>query len=442
MKFSLYVHFPFCVSKCAYCGFYSVSPETLASESCSGKNRYIDGKKTAGGFGRKFPDCLEGSAPGKIPGEIEDLYFDSFEKELKYFASVFDITEWETLYFGGGSPSLMSERLLCRLTGEIGKITGSKEWKEATIEANPAEVTGNWVYSLKKAGINRVSLGIQSMTDSVLRRIYRRADKALNKKALEILSSSGLRWSCDIISGLPGETLESFYASLQEILKFSPPHVSLYSLSVDEGSGLEKELSPVQQEQLLDFGEELHRTGVETLLKNGYLRYEISNYAKSGEESLHNLNYWNMGNWLGIGPGASGTVFYQGNARRFNTRENVMAWFKNPVKEIETENLDLKTCMKEFLMMGLRIRSGVEGREFLKRFGLNPRYIFSRLPVEFFPFFSGGEKCFSGGEKCFSEGEKACPGEDSRGFVYSLTDSGFENYNAVVGELFNIIDAL
>ena len=85
--------------------------------------------------------------------------------------------------------------------------------------------------------------------------------------------------------------------------------------------------------------------------------------------------------------------------------------------------------------MGLRIRSGVEGREFLKRFGLNPRYIFSRLPVEFFPFFSGGEKCFS-------EGEKACPGEDSQGFVYSLTDSGFENYNAVVGELFNIIEAL
>lgn len=403
--------------------------------TCSGKKPCIGKKASANGSGGKFPDFPEKGAHRKIPCEIEDLYFDSFVKELRYFSSLFDITEWETLYFGGGSPSLMSERLLCRLTGEIGKITGSKKWKEATIEANPAEVTGDWICGIKKAGIDRVSLGIQSMTSSVLRRIYRRSDKAINKKALEILSSSGLRWSCDVISGLPGETVESFYSSLQEILKFSPPHVSLYSLSIDEGSALEKELNPAQQEQLLDFGEELHRTGVETLLKHGYARYEISNYAKPGEESLHNLNYWNMGNWLGIGPGASGTVFYQGNARRYNTRENVRAWFKNPVKEIETENLDLKTCMKEFLMMGLRIRAGIGDREFFKRFGLNPRYIFSRLPVEFFPFFSGGEKCFS-------EGGKSSPGEGGRGYAYSLTDSGFENYNAVAGELFKIIDAL
>lgn len=395
---------------------------------CSGKKLWMGKNVPANGSGGRFPDFWEKDAHRKIPGEIEDLYFDSFVKELRYFSSLFDITEWETLYFGGGSPSLMSERLLCRLTGEIGKITGSKKWKEATIEANPAEVTRDWICGIKKAGINRVSLGIQSMTGSVLRRIYRRADQALNKKALEILSSSGLRWSCDVISGLPGENSESFYSSLQEILKFSPPHVSLYSLSIDEGSALEKELNPAQQEQLLDFGEELHRTGVETLLKHGYSRYEISNYAKPGEESLHNLNYWNMGNWLGIGPGASGTVFYQGKALRFNTRENAVAWFENPVKEIDTENLDLKTCMKEFLMMGLRIRTGIGDWEFFKRFGLNSRYIFSRLPVEFFPFFS--------------EGEKSSPGEGGRGYVYSLTDSGFENYNAVVGELFKIIDAL
>lgn len=402
---------------------------------CSGKKNCVGEKSPAKGFVGKFPDFPGNSASKKIPCEIEDLYFDSFVKELRYFSSVFDITEWETLYFGGGSPSLMSERLLCRLTGEIGKITGSKGWKEATIEANPAEVTADWISGIKKAGINRVSLGIQSMTGSVLRRIYRRSDNALNEKAMEILSAGGLRWSCDVISGLPGETLESFYTSLQEILEFSPPHVSLYSLSIDEGSLLEQELNPDRQEQLLDLGEELHRTGVETLLENGYLRYEISNYAKSGEESLHNLNYWNMGNWLGIGPGASGTVFYQGKARRFNTRENVKAWFKNPVKEIETENLDLKTCMKEFLMMGLRTLFGIEDREFLKRFNMNPRQIFNRLSGEFYPFFTEREKCFS-------EGEKACPGEDSQGFVYSLSDSGFENYNAVIGELFKIIDAL
>lgn len=278
MESGLYIHIPFCHSKCSYCDFFSVP----------GLNS----------FHERYVAAL-----------IHEIEIRREETPLPY----------TTIYIGGGTPSCISKSSLEALLVGIRAI-GLSSTKEYTIEVNPEDVTTELVNMLKEYGINRISMGIQSFDDDCLKLINRRHNAQCARDAIATIKDAGLNFSCDLIYGLPtahGDSpLSSFKRSLSELLSFDPPHVSAYLLSYESGtricvqrdSGLIKEVND-------DMVVELYAHLCDTLQTAGYHHYEISNFAKPGMEAKHNSNYWNMTPYLGVGCSAHS---FDGKCRKYN----------------------------------------------------------------------------------------------------------------------------
>lgn len=325
----LYIHIPFCLSKCTYCDFYSIP---LCSKSLS-----------------------------QIPENYIDLLLD----ELKNRINQFNIQKFSTLYFGGGTPSLLSIQQIEKLMTFIKPLL--EENGEITFECNPDDITLDLLTALKANGINRISLGIQSLNDTVLSYVNRRANKNINLKAIKIIEdfkstldkNENFRFSIDMIAGLPKLSKEDFFNDLTEICKTSADHISLYSLSIEDGTPLSEDLSFYDDdENALQWTE-----GVKILKSFGYYQYEVSNFAKKGFESKHNLIYWHKDNYIGIGSGATGTFE---NYRYTNGK--IKNNYEYDLSE-EVEILDTDTLEIEFLMMGFRLLEGIDALEYKKRFG-------------------------------------------------------------------------
>ncbi|MBP5251052.1 MAG: radical SAM family heme chaperone HemW [Treponema sp.] len=331
----LYVHIPFCAKKCGYCDFFSIPQKS-----------------------------------------ISDDYVRALVKEISFFASEYKLY-FKTVYVGGGTPSLLSESQIEFLFRNI-KPFFSQKIKEVTFEMNPESVTGEKLKVLEASGVNRISVGIQSLTQNALDFCGRKCSALTAENALKIISRVWKnKFSADAISGLPCQSDKEFLDSLKKIISYNPDHVSLYSLSLEEGTPLYKKFENGSYDY--DGADEQWIFGRDFLFKNGYFQYEVSNFSKPGFEGIHNSCYWAQEDYAGCGCGATGT-FYKERLRWTDTRnieKYIKFWLSYDGKgrintgEIprETEILSIKDIEYEFLMMGLRTLKGLDSKVYEKKFG-------------------------------------------------------------------------
>lgn len=343
----IYIHIPFCKKKCFYCDFVSYeNKENLIQE-------YIDAV------------CLEILQNAEILSE-------------------YNIS---TIYFGGGTPSLIKVEYIEKILNTLKLfVTDEKEIKEITIEVNPNSASLDKLEKYYNLGINRLSIGLQSTHDKILRNIGRLHTFNDFKEVLKNANAVGFKnISVDLIYPLPGLNLSGFKETLNSVIKlkdeFNIKHISVYNLEVHENTRLDfllKEgfVSLCNEDEEYKMREELNKR----LQDNGFVKYEISNYAYPGFESKHNLCYWNQEKYIGFGVNASS--FF--NLKRYRNTSNIDKYIdgiknnKNIV--VETEELDKLSLMKEYIILKLRLSKGVEISEFKQRFGTD---IFDIFNTEF-----------------------------------------------------------
>ena len=280
---------------------------------------------------------------------------------------------WKSIYVGGGTPSLLNKNQLKKIIEKAASIKKIGENTEITVELNPDDVSEALLKDLEDCGVNRISLGIQSFNQKALEFAKRRAGVSQNIFALETVSGFWKgRFSLDLICGLPFETEESFFAGLEKAFFYEPDHISLYSLTFEDESPFGKLLDQKQLDYDFDFSDRLWLQGRELLEKNGYFQYEVSNFCKKGFESIHNLSYWNHESYIGVGSGASGSLYSDdGSAVRWTNTRDIDFYILNSRKTSlisQIEKIDLQTSEFEFFMMGLRKIEGVREGDFKRIF--------------------------------------------------------------------------
>ncbi len=318
LPLSLYIHVPFCVRKCDYCAFYSLP---LSSLDPSWMDRYLN----------------------VILAEIEALNRD-YGKPYK------------TIFLGGGNPGVLGADRLRRIL-EKAEENGMAE--EVTVETNPETLTESF---LSLSGLmTRVSVGIQSMDDSVLSSLGRNARQSDNLRALSLLSASSVRWNADIITAVPGESVETTLSDIEEVASYNPGHISFYCLSFEEGTPLIGRAAPIGEEKEAQF----LRSGWEKLSSLGYEHYEVSNFARKGERCLHNEVYWKLGQYVGFGPGAESSIGYA-PVTSMRDSEDLLSFLSSP--ELECTPLTMEETEEEFLLTLLRTKDGIDKNEYQRRF--------------------------------------------------------------------------
>ena len=325
LPLGLYIHIPFCRSKCAYCDFYS----------------------------------LAGAE------ERMDDYCRALERHLAEVAPQAECHKADTVYFGGGTPSYLGAERLCRLLGSIRKLYKVDKHAEITLEANPDSATDRKTLKrLRKAGFNRLSLGVQSMDDALLQAIGRIHTRQQVQEAVAAARKAGFKnLSLDLIYGLPGQTMEGWEKTLSDAVGLHPEHLSCYGLKLEEGTPLYRrqgELTFPDEDMQAD----MYLYAVEFLKQCGYEQYEISNFPKPGFASRHNLKYWLMQEYAGFGPGAHSDF---GNVR-YGYARDLERYLKGELVLQESETVDSDEREREYLMLRLRTVQGVDPREFEYRF--------------------------------------------------------------------------
>lgn len=333
---SLYIHIPFCVSKCSYCDFYSIPI----------------GNSNVGDF-----SCFS-------------AYLKALKNEIDFRLGYFNIKELETIYIGGGTPSLLSVFQIKELLDFIKSKCQVDENAEITLEANPQDISDEFLEELGKTSVNRLSVGIQCYNDSVLKLLNRRCDLAQVNFALKSIYENwvlkGKSFSCDLISGLPNLSKADFLLGIEKVISHGVNHISLYSLMIEEGTPLEKQISKEEVAYSEENNENQWILGRDFLEEKGFYQYEVSNFSKPGFESRHNKVYWHIENYLGVGAGATGTVDFYRWTNAFDVEKYTEVWENENPKTREKvkipqeeENLSKKEKEFEFLMMGFRLRKGV-----------------------------------------------------------------------------------
>jgi len=336
MDAGLYLHIPFCKSKCHYCDFYSQTALT-------------------------YKEPLIKAMVAEIGAEAAFLSDDR--------------PSLRTIYFGGGTPSLLQSTDFKLLFDAIESSYDTNRLQEVTLEANPDDITPEYLQALRSLPFNRISMGVQSLDDTALQRINRRHSAEQAKQAVNNCVAAGFtNISIDLMYGLPGQTLDQFKQTVQEALELPVTHISSYALSWEEGSVLYKQLQQGVLKQASD--EMLEACYVELnhlLAEKGFRRYELSNFALPGFESKHNSSYWEGTSYLGIGPSAHS---YNGSLRRMNVAsidsyvEGINAG--KPIRDVES--LDANTRYNDYIMTRLRTTGGILLRELERMFGVSKRY--------------------------------------------------------------------
>lgn len=332
---ALYVHWPYCLSKCPYCDFNSHVASTIDHEA------------------------------------FEDAYM----REIDHFANHIAGKHIPSIFFGGGTPSLMPPKLVAKIIDKIVQVAKVDADTEITLEANPTSSEAKKFIGFRDAGVNRLSIGVQSLRAGDLKALGREhnVDEAL--KAIEMAAQVFSRTSFDLIYARSGQTLAAWQDELREAMQIAPGHISLYQLTIEKGTPFykrHKEGEVVLPEN--DTAADMYLWTNDFLKQHGYGRYEISNYAKLGQECRHNLAYWHYDEYLGIGPGAHSRLQGSGGV------DAVMNWHK-PEKWLaevaekgrgvqKRERLTQEELVSEILMMGLRLEEGVDERRLRELTGL------------------------------------------------------------------------
>ncbi|MDE6374064.1 MAG: radical SAM family heme chaperone HemW [Clostridia bacterium] len=330
----IYVHIPFCKSKCRYCDFTSF-PDKL-------------------GFAESYMACVYHEMA--MRGE-----------QLKNY-------KFDTLYIGGGTPSVIEPRFIAMLVAAAKKYLNLAENAEITIEMNPGTVSAEKIALYKKCGVNRFSVGLQTAIDSQLEELGRR--HTLNQFVTCAKLLKGENFSVDIMLGLKGQTLEDIDKSIRVAASFGASHISSYALTPEDGTPI---YTDYLNGELPDGDEvaEMYEFAVEKLRELGFERYEVSNFCKKGRESRHNLNYWRRGEYIGFGVSASSCI---GNVRFTNTfdmDEYYKCIMTNRFPVIDSEEIDLRGQMDETVMLAMRTAAGVDVAAFEKQFGCNFKEVYA-----------------------------------------------------------------
>ena len=327
----LYFHIPFCLSKCDYCDFVSFSGLTC-------QKRYVNA-----------------------------LLLDVNRKVLD-----FPLTTVSSIYFGGGTPSLLPASEIARILERVKKLYSIADGAEITLEVNPRTINEEKLLEYKKMGINRISVGVQSFSVSELEAVSRSHSPIDAEMALEVVSKIFENFSVDLMLGLPYSKMESVEHSLKKALSFTPCHISLYGLQLEKGTKLfdnvkEKKVVLPPSDEVTDMFMMVEKT----LKEKGYSHYEISNFAKAGFESKHNLSYWNQDNYIGVG--ISSHSLY-GNYRFFTTSD-ISLYMKNVENSVAVETLDTllskEDMEKEFIMLKFRLSNGISFSQYKEKFKEN-----------------------------------------------------------------------
>lgn len=280
--------------------------------------------------------------------------------------------EVNTIYFGGGTPSLLDAASIDNLINQINKIFNIDPNAEITLEANPEDINEGKVNDYYKIGINRISLGIQSFDDTILKKLNRQHSGKQAVKAVDLLKKGGINnLSIDLIYGIPGQDHERWQANLDQAVELDVPHLSSYALTIEEKTAFGNwqksgKFGLIDEKNYADDYDLL----CEVLAAHNYTHYEISNFAKAGFESKHNTSYWNQEPYLGLGPGAHS---YNGKNRQFNVSNNAtyIRALKNGELPFEEDVLTKAQQFNEYLLTGLRTNKGINFSDFEKKFGVN-----------------------------------------------------------------------
>jgi len=354
-ELSIYIHIPFCVKKCDYCDFLSAP----AKEET--KNRYVD-----------MLLCEMDKAAG-------------------------DYAEYEVIsvFLGGGTPSVLALEDTTRIMACLREKFNISRYAEITTEVNPKTADYEKLKAYLESGFNRLSIGLQSADDIELGTLGRIHDYGDFLEVFHAARKAGFsNINVDVMSALPGQSVESYKSTLRKVLALSPEHISAYSLIIEEGTpfyewygeedalrkaGRELKNCEKQKERPHLPSEEEERLMYEIteqmLLKQGYQRYEISNYAKKGYECLHNMVYWTRKEYVGFGVGAASFV----GGERFRNTDHLQTYLEGNFEKEERTVLNRSDCMEEFMFLGLRLINGVSGKEFLAQFGVSVEEIYGAV---------------------------------------------------------------
>lgn len=326
----LYIHVPFCAQKCYYCDF----------------NSY------------------------KINNNEKELYLKSIKKEMEFYKEEFKDKTFNTVFFGGGTPSILMVDEIKEIINNIYKNFNINNDAEITIECNPGTINKDKLIDLKKMGINRLSIGLQATQNYHLKSIGRiHTYEEFEKNYYDAIEVGFKNINIDLMYALPNQTTQEWKDTLNKVIKLNPSHISAYSLILEEGTKLYDKYENKEFDLLdEDTDIKMYNYTIDTLQKYGYNQYEISNYSKKGLECKHNIIYWKCNQYLGLGPGASGFI---GNIRYSNV-ENICEYNKcimQNIKPISEESiLTEKDKMEEFIFMGLRMNEGINIEDFKNRF--------------------------------------------------------------------------
>ena len=370
----IYIHVPFCRSKCQYCDFYSLTTKD---------NRLMDDYLSA--------VCAHIKEAGLLaPNYLVD-----------------------TVYFGGGTPSLFGAEGMITILNTVRKSFKVAPSAEITFEANPDSVSDRLLRRLRSEGFNRVSLGVQCDDDEILKKIGRPHNYAQAVNAVQRIRKAGYRnLSLDLIYGLPGQTLEMWQRTLSRVLELAPEHISCYGLKVEEGTPLYdyREFCNLADD---DTQADMYLSAVEMLRDRGYRQYEISNFCRKGNISRHNMKYWTGGEYLGFGPDASSDFA----GRRFSIIRDLHGYIDGIANGgqvlREVQEVPGRERAGEYLMMRLRTATGVDPKEYEKK------YLLPFAPIE-----AALQRC--------KEERLAAKTFDGR---WHLTPEGFLVSNSIISDL-------
>ena len=328
----IYIHVPFCRSKCAYCDFYSVTDKN---------------------------------------DKLMDSYLAAICRHIKESGALAPDYKVDTVYFGGGTPTCFGADGMATIMNTIRRSFDVDAHAEITFEANPDSISPRLLRRLRSEGFNRVSLGIQCDDDEILAKLGRPHTYEQAVKAVQRIRRAGYKnLSVDLIYGLPGQTVESWSATLQHVLELDPDHISCYGLKVEPGTPL----YDYQEDWNLpddDAQADMYLHTIDVLRRRGYRQYEISNFSKKGMASRHNLKYWNGGEYLGFGPDASSDFA----GKRFAIVRDVHAYIQgiqqNGQVLREIQDVPQRERAGEYLMMRLRTANGIQREEYEKRYLLS-----------------------------------------------------------------------
>ena len=375
----IYIHVPFCRSKCQYCDFYSLTTKD---------------------------------------DRLMDSYLEAMTRHIKEAGALAPNHQVDTIYFGGGTPSFFGADGMATIMTAIRRNFDVDSAAEITFEANPDSVSDKFLNRMRAEGFNRVSLGIQCDDDEILKKIGRPHDYAQAVSAVQRIRKAGFKnLSVDLMYGLPNQTLNGWKDTLERVLALNPEHISCYGLKLEEGTPMYdyKDFLNLPDD---DLQADMYLAATEILRAKSFRQYEISNFARKGLYSRHNMKYWTGGEYLGFGPNASSDFA----GRRFTIIRDLQGYIdgiKNGGEVLQdVEDIPLRERAGEYLMMRLRTSAGIIREEYERQ------YLLPFGPIE-----EALEKCRTFGH--------AARGDDGR---WRLTPKGFLISNSIISDLLLIQD--